>query len=220
MYYPFWEEKQLFLQQDGFLDKDLVPVADLDPAQRPINQKWSWDRILRSPYIKQADTLQGMFFFEDRTDRELLRRHFDFYEPFTVHESSLSPSVHTILATRLGYAEQAYAFYLRTARLDLDDYNHEVREGLHVTAMGGAWMSVVHGFGGMRLVGEQLTFEPALPAAWTRLAFHLVWRGATLHVELTPGTLTVNVVDGPDTEFGVGSQTFTAKKGTPVIASV
>ena len=220
MYYPYWEEKQLFLQQDGFLDKDLVPVADLDPAQRPINQKWSWDRILRSPYIKQADTLQGMFFFEDRTDRELLRRHFDFYEPFTVHESSLSPSVHTVLASRLGYADQAYAFYLRTARLDLDDYNHEVREGLHVTAMGGAWMSVVHGFGGMRLVGEQLTFEPALPAAWTRLAFHLVWRGATLHVELTPGNLSVSVVDGPDTEFGVGSQTFTAKKGTPVRASV
>ncbi len=220
MYYPFWEEKQLFLQQDGFLDKDLVPVADLDPAQRPINQKWSWDRILRSPYIKQADTLQGMFFFEDRTDRALLRRHFDFYEPFTVHESSLSPSVHTVLASRLGYADQAYAFYLRTARLDLDDYNHEVREGLHVTAMGGAWMSVVHGFGGMRLVGEQLTFEPALPAAWTRLAFHLVWRGATLHVELNPGTLTVNVVDGPDTQFGVGTQTFTAKKGTPVRASV
>jgi alpha,alpha-trehalose phosphorylase len=86
--------------------------------------------------------------------------------------------------------------------------------------MGGAWMSVVHGFGGMRLVGEQLTFEPALPAAWTRLAFHLVWRGATLHVELTPGNLSVSVVDGPDTEFGVGSQTFTAKKGTPVRASV
>jgi trehalose/maltose hydrolase-like predicted phosphorylase len=104
--------------------------------------------------------------------------------------------------------------------LDLDDYNHEVREGLHVTAMGGAWMSVVHGFGGMRLVGEQLTFEPALPAAWTRLAFHLVWRGATLHVELTPGNLSVSVVDGPDTQFGVGTQTFTAKKGTPVRASV
>ena len=216
MYYPYWEEKQLFLQQDGFLDKDLVPVAQLDPAQRPINQKWSWDRILRSPYIKQADTLQGMFFFEDRTDRDVLRRHFDFYEPFTVHESSLSPSVHTILATRLGYADQAYAFYLRTARLDLDDYNHEVREGLHVTAMGGAWMSVVHGFGGMRLVGENLTFAPALPAAWSRLAFQLVWRGAHLRVELAPGELAVTVVTGPSTAFGVGTQPYTVTTGETV----
>jgi len=66
--------------------------------QRPINQHWSWDRILRSPYIKQADVLQGFYFFEDDFSKEQLEKNFDFYEPFTVHESSLSPSIHAVLA--------------------------------------------------------------------------------------------------------------------------
>ena len=93
MYFPFDEEKQVYLQQDGFLDKELIPVDELPTSERPINQKWSWDRILRSCYIKQADVLQGMFFFENRFSKEELERHFDFYEPLTVHESSLSPCV-------------------------------------------------------------------------------------------------------------------------------
>jgi maltose phosphorylase len=204
MYYPYSERHEVFLQQDGFLDKELVPVAQLDPAERPINQKWSWDRILRSPYIKQADTLQGMFFFEDRTPVETLQKHFDFYEPLTVHESSLSPSVHTVLACRLGYAAKAYELYHRTARLDLDDYNKEVYQGLHVTAMGGAWMAVVYGFGGMRLVGEDLHFKPFLPEQWGGITFHLRWRGALLSVRVEQNQLTVRNLEGSAAEFYVG----------------
>ncbi|MGB6268754.1 MAG: family 65 glycosyl hydrolase domain-containing protein, partial [Olleya sp.] len=130
MFFPYSEKHQVYLQQDGFLDKELITVADLPKEDRPINQKWSWDRILRSPYIKQADTLQGFYFFEDQFSTEELKRHFDFYEPFTVHESSLSPCVHSIQAAKLDQMEQAYMFYLRTSRLDLDDYNKEVEEGL------------------------------------------------------------------------------------------
>jgi maltose phosphorylase len=211
LYFPYSEEHQVFLQQDGFLDKELIPVNELDPAQRPINQKWSWDRILRSCYIKQADTLQGMFFFEDRTDLDVLKRHFDFYEPLTVHESSLSPCVHTVLASRLGYKKKAYELYLRTARLDLDDYNHEVYQGLHVTAMGGTWMSVVYGFGGMKIVGEDLHFQPFLPEQWTGLSFHLRWRGALLHVQVAESGLTVAHKDGPDVTFHVGGMAHTLK---------
>ncbi len=90
LYFPYSEKHQVYLQQDGFLDKELITVEDLDKSQRPINQKWSWDRILRSPYIKQADVLQGFYLFEDHFSMDELERHFDFYEPFTVHESSLS----------------------------------------------------------------------------------------------------------------------------------
>ena len=204
MYYPYSEKHGVYLQQDGFLDKELVPAAQLDPAERPINQKWSWDRILRSPYIKQADTLQGMFFFEDRTPVETLKKHFDFYEPLTLHESSLSPSVHTVLACRLGYAAKAYELYHRTARLDLDDYNNEVYQGLHVTAMGGAWMAVVYGFGGMRLVGENLHFKPFLPEQWSGLTFHLRWRGSLLLVRVEQNQLTVRNLEGSAAEFYVG----------------
>ena len=182
MYFPFSEEHDVYLQQDGFLDKELVKVHDLDKSQRPINQKWSWDRILRSPYIKQADTLQGFYFFEDHFSKEQLEKHFDFYEPFTVHESSLSPCVHSIQAAVLGRMEQAYTFYLRTSRLDLDDYNKEVEEGLHITSMAGTWMSIVEGFGGMRVKNNALHFEPRIPKEWNGYSFKINFRNQILKV--------------------------------------
>lgn len=184
MYFPFSEEHDVYLQQDGFLDKELVKVHDLDKSQRPINQKWSWDRILRSPYIKQADTLQGFYFFEDQFSKEQLEKHFDFYEPFTVHESSLSPCVHSIQAATLGRMEQAYTFYLRTSRLDLDDYNKEVEEGLHITSMAGTWMSIVEGFGGMRVKNETLHFEPRIPKDWNGYSFKINFRNQILKVSV------------------------------------
>jgi maltose phosphorylase len=182
MYLPYSEELGIYLQQDGFLDKELVKVYDLDKSQRPINQKWSWDRILRSPYIKQADTLQGFYFFEDHFTNEELEKHFDFYEPFTVHESSLSPCVHSIQAAVLGRMEQAYTFYLRTSRLDLDDYNKEVEEGLHITSMAGTWMSIVEGFGGMRVKNNHLHFEPKIPQQWDGYSFKINFRNQILKI--------------------------------------
>lgn len=187
MFFPYSEEHGVFLQQDGFLDKELITVADLDKSQRPINQKWSWDRILRSPYIKQADTLQGFYFFEDHFELEALEKHFDFYEPFTVHESSLSPCVHSIQAAKLGRMDQAYTFYLRTSRLDLDDYNHEVHEGLHITSMAGTWMSIVEGFGGMRVRDNHLTFEPRIPKQWEGYSFKVNFRNQILKVNVGQG---------------------------------
>ena len=187
IYLPYSEHYNVYLQQDGFLDKELVTVEDLDKSQRPINQKWSWDRILRSPYIKQADTLQGFYFFEDHFTLEELERHFDFYEPFTVHESSLSPCVHSIQAAKLGRMEQAYKFYLRTSRLDLDDYNHEVHEGLHITSMAGTWMSIVEGFGGMRIKNNMLSFEPRIPKQWEAFSFKVNFRHQIIKVNVCQG---------------------------------
>ncbi|MFI8604934.1 glycoside hydrolase family 65 protein [Cellulophaga baltica] len=185
MYFPFSKEHDIFLQQDGFLDKELITVANLPKSQRPINQKWSWDRILRSPYIKQADTLQGFYLFEDQFSLESLEKHFDFYEPFTVHESSLSPCVHSIQAAKLNRMEQAYMFYLRTSRLDLDDYNKEVEEGLHITSMAGTWMSIVEGFGGMRVVEDKLSFIPRIPEQWKTYSFKINFRKRILKVTVS-----------------------------------
>ncbi len=185
MYFPRSEEHDIFLQQDGFLDKELITVADLPKSQRPINQKWSWDRILRSPYIKQADTLQGFYLFESNFTLDELERHFDFYEPFTVHESSLSPCVHSIQAAKLNRMEQAYQFYLRTSRLDLDDYNKEVEEGLHITSMAGTWMSIVEGFAGMRVVDDKLSFTPRIPKQWKGYSFKINFRKRILKVTVT-----------------------------------
>jgi len=184
-------ESGVFLQQDGFLDKDILPVAQLDPSHLPLNQKWSWDRILRSCYIKQADVLQGLFFLGERYDLETKRRNFDFYEPITVHESSLSPCVHSILAGELGYTEKAYEMYLRTSRLDLDNYNNDTEDGCHTTSMAGTWMSVVQGFGGLRVRDGRLVLNPFSPESWTSLSFKVGFRGARVKVTVSGGKTTV-----------------------------
>lgn len=121
MYYPIDEEQGIFVQHDTFLDKDLMPVSDLPLSELPLNQKWSWDKILRSCFIKQADVLQGIYFFNEEFTKEEKQRNFDFYEPMTVHESSLSPSIHAILAAELGLEEKAVEMYQRTARKTLND---------------------------------------------------------------------------------------------------
>jgi len=218
MYFPFSEKYQVYLQQDGFLDKQMIKVQDLDKSQRPINQKWSWDRILRSPYIKQADVLQGFYFFEDHFSKEELERHFDFYEPFTVHESSLSPCVHSIQAAKLGRMEQAYTFYLRTSRLDLDDYNKEVEEGLHITSMAGTWMSIVEGFGGMRIVDGTLSFEPQIPEQWNSFAFKINFRDQIITMKASAKTTTFEITGSEALDILVNGKSITLEPGKEVAA--
>ncbi len=196
MYLPEDKTLNIFLQQDGYLDKEQILVKDLSPGNLPLNQKWSWDKILRSCFIKQADVLQGLFYFENDYSEEILERNFDFYEPRTVHESSLSPCVHSILASRLGKSEKAYEMYLRTSRLDLDNYNNDTDDGLHITSMAGTWMSVVLGFGGLRIKNGQLSLQPSLPKAWKRLSFRTVFRGRTLLVNIHPSQTTCELIEG------------------------
>ncbi len=208
MYYPIDQERGIFLQQDGYLDKEQILVKDLSPNDRPINQKWSWDRILRSCFIKQADVLQGLYFFEEDYDLATLKRNFDFYEPRTVHESSLSPCVHSILAAKLNDGTRAYEFYLRTARLDLDDYNNDTEDGLHITSMAGTWMSMVEGFAGMRIRNDKLEFNPFLPAKWKSFSFTIGFRGAILKIKITENSMIVQNNTGIDLEICIASQTY------------
>lgn len=201
MYFPEDSGRGIFLQQDGFLDKELIPVSELPADQRPLNQHWSWDRILRSCYIKQADVLQGLYFLEDAFDEDTIRRNYDFYEPLTVHESSLSPCVHAIIAAKLGKEDKAYEFYLRTARLDLDDYNNDTEDGLHITSMAGTWLAIVEGFAGMRVREGKLHFQTFIPKNWKRYAFHVQFRGTKLYVAVDQSGYAIKNLS--DTEISV-----------------
>src|SRR6056297_1443197 len=191
LYFPYDSKRKIYLQQEGYLDKEQQTVDDLLTSERPINQHWSWDKILRSCFIKQADVLQGLYFFEDRYKEETIKRNYDFYEARTVHESSLSPCVHSILAAKLGYEKKAYSLYLRTARLDLDDYNNEVAEGCHVTSMAGTYMSIVEGFGGMRIYEGKLHFNPFIPDKWDLYSFIVKFRDRQIKVEVDKEKTTI-----------------------------
>lgn len=184
LYLPQDDTLGVFVQHDGFLEKELIPVKDLSPAQRPINQKWSWDRILRSVYIKQADVLQGLYFFEDNFDFDTHARNFKFYEQFTVHESSLSPCVHSILAAKIGETDKAYEMYLRTARLDLDNYNNDTEDGLHITSMAGSYLSIVQGFGGLRIKNQTLYLNPHCPSQWEGYGFQILLNKEPVKIEV------------------------------------
>jgi len=205
MYLPEDKELGVFVAHDTFLDKDLRPASSIDPADRPINQHWSWDRILRSCFIKQADTLQGLFALGHLYDLPTKKRNFDFYEPMTVHESSLSPCVHAILAAEIGYIDKAVEMYHRTARLDLDNLNNDTQDGCHITSMAGSYLAISRGFAGMRTV-DGLSFQPVLPPDWAGYGFKLRYRGRVIGLNVTKGGVRLNLISGEPVELRLYSE--------------
>ena len=184
MYLPKINNSNIFLQNDGFLDKEFVKAEQLSNNDRPINQNWSWDKILRSVFIKQADVLQGLYFFEEHFDIQTIKENIEFYEPYTVHESSLSACIHSILYSLVKEEEQAYKMFLQTVRLDLDDYNKEVDEGLHITSMPGSWLSIVEGFAGLRIRNNKLFLNPTLPNKWKSYSFNIIFNDQIVNFDI------------------------------------
>ena len=197
MYYPYDATRGVYEQQDLYMDKELIPAESIPSGERPIHKHWSWDRILRSCYIKQADVLQGIYFFPERYDLAVQKRNFLFYEPMTVHESSLSASVHAIIACRIGLTDKAYELYLRAARLDLEDINRDTEDGVHLTGMAGNCNAIVQGFAGFSFNGDKLTFSPCLPSQWEGYSFQISHRGTDLWVAVTKDGIRIKRLKGP-----------------------
>ncbi|MFW5749756.1 MAG: glycosyl hydrolase family 65 protein, partial [Halanaerobium sp.] len=160
------------------------------------------------PYIKQADVLQGIYYFKDEFSKESTARHFDFYEPRTVHESSLSPCIYSIIAAELDREDKAYELYLRTARLDLDNYNTDTDDGLHITSMAGTWMSIVKGFAGFEVKNGQVEFRPFLPAAWDGFNFMIMFRGRRIKVDVSRQKTSFSLEEGKELKIKVYGQEY------------
>lgn len=184
MFFPKNEKLGIFLQQDGFLQKEIRPAVSLHAEELPIHLHWTWDRVLRSCFVQQPDVLLGLYFYENQFTPEDLRRNFDYYEPLTVHEDPLSHCVHSILAAKTGRKEQAYDCYRRLATLDLNDLSGDAENGLHPESMAGAWLSLMQGLAGMQVEENYLSFNPFLPANWESYAFRLNWRGISFRVRV------------------------------------
>jgi maltose phosphorylase len=133
-----------------------------------------------------------MYFLEHEFDTDTIQKNFDFYEPFTVHESSLSPCIHSVLAAKIGNEEKAYEYYLRTARLDLDDYNNDTKDGCHITSMAGSWVAVVQGFAGMRIENDSVKLNPFIPSKWDSYTFRITFRGALLSIKVTKDNVEIS----------------------------
>jgi maltose phosphorylase len=170
-------QTKVFEQHAGYFDLPHVEVEKIPVSEIPIYKNWAYIRIFRKNMIKQPDVLNHLFFFSEDFTREEKRANYEFYEARTIHESSLSPSLHSILALELGKAEEGYAFFTYAARLDLDNYNRNTEQGLHATSAAGVWANLVCGYGGMRTDGAVLSFRPQIARAWKRYRFQVHYRG-------------------------------------------
>lgn len=209
MYLPCDETLGIFLQQDGYLDKEQALVKDIPENELPINQHWSWDKILRSCFIKQGDVIHGLYNFRDNFDLNCKKRNFDFYEPRTVHESSLSACIYSIIASEIGYIDRAYDLYLRTARLDLDNINNDTRDGLHITSMAGTWLSIVHGFGGLKVKNNTLYLRPVIPKVWESITFKIMFRDHIVSVTTDKGKITIDQKGSTPLKLNVFDRVYT-----------
>ncbi len=219
MYLPKDEQTGIYEQQEGYfglphIDVDAIPVEEF-----PLYNHWSYDRIYRNDMIKQPDVLMFMLLFNSSFPEEELRKNYDFYEPRCIHESSLSPSVHSILATQLGKHEEAYEFFRFATRMDLDNYNRNTAEGLHTTSIAAAWLNIVYGFGGLRSDGECLSLWPVLPKGWSEYSFRLEIKNDVLCVEVSEGKVTLHFLHGSEQALRVYGKDITVGAEAAVIAA-
>ena len=146
--------------------------------------------------IKQPDVLMFMMLYNQSFSQQEKAANYDFYEPRCIHESSLSPSVHSIFAAELGRPTAAYDFFQFATRIDLDNYNRNTGEGIHITSIAAAWMNIVYGFAGMRSDGPTLLFKPTIPHHWTSYSFQILYRGSRLKVDINQHEATFCLLEG------------------------
>ncbi len=204
MYLPYDDALGIDLQDDRFL---ALEPHDLqaDPLPGAIPAVWSYDRAMRTQLLRQGDIVVAHILLGDRFSDEQMRRDFAFYEPKTTHDSSLSFNSHSIVAAHLRQTELAYDYFLRTARLDLDDLHGNTWMGVHTACLAGAWQCVVLGFGGVRWYDGALSLDPVLPPQWASFAFSLVWHGTRLHVTVREAAVTLRA-DAPLTLTFAGQE--------------
>jgi len=227
MHVPFDRDRGIHKQDDLFLDRAVWDFAHTGAENYPLLLHYHPLVIYRYQVLKQPDVVLAQVLRGDRFSMAEKRRNFDYYDPITTGDSSLSPCIQSVAAAELGYTEKAYGYFMRTARMDLDDVNGNVQTGIHTASMAGTWISLVYGFAGMRDYRGHLSFNPRLPAQWSRLDFKLRFQGRLLEVALTHREAIYKVAEGEPLEITHGKRpvVLPARRATrfsliPVLACV
>ncbi|HJT57813.1 MAG TPA: glycosyl hydrolase family 65 protein [Ktedonobacteraceae bacterium] len=196
MFLPYDERLGVTPQAESFTEHEVWDFAGTAPDQYPLLLHFPYFDLYRKQVIKQADLVLAMYLRSEAFTAEQKARNFAYYEPLTVRDSSLSASAQAILAAEVGQLQLAYDYLGEAALVDLHNLHHNVQDGLHMASLAGAWTALVAGFGGMRVQNGSLSFVPRLPDALGRLAFHLMFRGSRLRVEVTATEATYRLLDG------------------------
>lgn len=191
------EKTHLFEQNEGFFRLPHIDIHKIPQEEFPLYSHWTYDRIYRGDMIKQPDVLMFLFLFMSHFDRQIKEANYRYYEPRCIHESSLSPSVHSIFACELGMKQEAIDFFGFASRLDLDNYNNNTGEGLHMTSIAAAWMNIVYGFGGLRSDGDILSVAPSIPSRWNSYCFRLSIHSSVVKITVSAETVRIEVTGEP-----------------------
>ncbi len=202
MYVPYNAQLGIHEQDDSFLQLDPVDMA-LVPRNTDIREQMHPLNLWRMQVAKQADVVLLMFVQGYQFDLETKRRNYEFYEPRTCHGSSLSACIHAVEAAEVGRPVDAYDFFRESAMMDLNDFKDNTGGGIHAACLGGTWMAVVNGFGGMRDYPDGLHFAPCLPAAWQRCRFRVLYRGSRIAVTMERDRTVFELLEGPEVRFRV-----------------
>ncbi len=188
-------------QAEGFLQHDRWNFKATPPERYPLLLHFPYFELYRKQVVKQADLVLAMHLRGDAFTEEQKARNFEYYEGLTVRDSSLSACTQAVLAAEVGHLDLAYDYLAEAALLDLDDLEHNTRDGLHIASLAGAWIGAVAGFGGMRDHDGVLSFMPRLPHALSRLAFRIAFRGRRLLVEISEKQARYTLVEGQPLEI-------------------
>jgi alpha,alpha-trehalose phosphorylase len=196
MLIPYDDARRVHPQAESFTQHQVWDFESTSPNQYPLLLHFPYFDLYRKQVVKQADLVLALHLRGDAFDTEQKARDFDYYERLTVRDSSLSACTQAVIAAEVGHLDLAYDYFGEAALIDLDDLEHNTRDGLHIASLAGAWIGAVAGFGGMRDHGGELSFSPRLPEVLTRLTFRLTFRGRQLRVEVEPHRATYSLMDG------------------------
>ena len=184
MYLPYDSNLKINAQDDTFLSKAIWDFQHTPKDNYPLLLHYHPLTIYRYQVLKQPDTVLAHFLVENETNYETMKNSYDYYEKITTHDSSLSYAVYSIMASKLNYYDKAYKYFIKTARLDLDDTNGNTKDGIHTANMGGTWMAIVFGFAGLRIKENYIALNPKLPVQWNKLQFKFLYKGAKVKVTM------------------------------------
>ncbi len=208
---PFDERLGVHPQAEGFTEHQLWDFEHTKPDQYPLLLHFPYVDLYRKQVVKQADLVLALHLRGDAFTPEEKARDFAYYEALTVRDSSLSACTQAVIAAEVGHLELAYDYFAEAALMDLDNLEHNTRDGLHIASLAGAWIVAVAGFGGMRDHDGKLSFAPRLPEQLTRLAFGICFRDQRLRVEVTHEEARYSLLEGPPLQIAHNGQTVTVK---------
>jgi len=217
MFIPFSESLGIHPQDSLFLERELWDLAHTPSEQRPLLLHFHPLVIYRFQVLKQADVVLALFLQGNHFTPEEKKADFDYYDPLTTGDSTLSAVVQSILAAEVGYQDLALQYFQQSLFVDLHDLHHNAADGVHVASAGGVWTALVCGFGGMRDYAGELSFDPRLPADWPSLSYPLQWQGSALQITLTKDALRVQVRSGEPVPFTVRDVAYVAATDEEVV---